>query len=96
MHWKIAEAKQHFSDVLRQAEDEPQLIFKRERLVAAVVDAEEFETFRRWREHERMTSIADAFTCLRQISLEEHYSVEAPARSDRKNTLLDTLNDLPR
>jgi antitoxin (DNA-binding transcriptional repressor) of toxin-antitoxin stability system len=35
--WKVGEAKQQFSEVLRRSEAEPQLIYRRHRLVAAVV-----------------------------------------------------------
>ena len=39
MSWSIAQAKQRFSELLRQAAEAPQLIFNRERMVAAVIDA---------------------------------------------------------
>jgi prevent-host-death family protein len=39
MDWKVAEAKQRFSELLREAVTEPQLIHNRSRLVAVVVGA---------------------------------------------------------
>lgn len=38
--WKIGEAKQRFSEVVRRSESEPQLIYRRDRLVAAIVSVE--------------------------------------------------------
>ena len=49
MRWKVSEAKQNFSEVVKSAAVEPQLIFNRERLVAAVVDAETLKEFECWR-----------------------------------------------
>ena len=48
MSWNIAQAKQRFSEVVRQAAEEPQLIYNRDHLVAAVIDAEDFEAFKQW------------------------------------------------
>ena len=43
--WLTGDAKQQFSEVLRRSEDEPQEIYRRDRLVAAVISAEDFEQF---------------------------------------------------
>jgi PHD/YefM family antitoxin component YafN of YafNO toxin-antitoxin module len=94
MHWKVAEAKQKFSDIVRQAAREPQLIFNRDRLVAAVVDAQTFAAFQAWREQEERRSLADAFAELRQIAAEEHYSLELPPRLDRANAFVDVRDDV--
>ncbi|WP_296899130.1 type II toxin-antitoxin system prevent-host-death family antitoxin, partial [Thiohalocapsa sp.] len=48
MSWKIADAKQRFSELVRQAVAEPQLIYNRNRLVAAVIDAEDYQAFTAW------------------------------------------------
>ena len=45
MPWNIAQAKQRFSEVIRQTAEEPQLIYNRGHLVRSVVDAEDFEAF---------------------------------------------------
>jgi prevent-host-death family protein len=94
MHWKVAEAKQKFSDIVRQAAREPQLIFKRDRLVAAVVDAETFAAFQAWREQQERRSLADAFAELRRIAAEEDYTVELPPRHDRPNAFVDVGDDV--
>ena len=54
MSWNIAQARQHFSDVVKQAADEPQLIYNRERRVAAVINAEQFSSFQTWRQRQNM------------------------------------------
>ena len=43
--WLTGEAKQQFSEVLRRSENEPQQIYRRDRLVAAVISADVFDEF---------------------------------------------------
>jgi len=43
-------AKQQFSEVLRRSAAEPQLIYRRDQLVAAVISAETFAKLERCRE----------------------------------------------
>jgi prevent-host-death family protein len=88
MSWKIAQAKQHLSDVVRQAAKEPQVLTNRDRVVAAVVGAEEFERFQQWRSQRSLGSIAEALSQARQICAEEDYSLDVPARGDRENPIL--------
>lgn len=92
VNWKVAEAKQRFSEVVRAAEEEPQLIYNRGRLVAAVVPAEELQEFLAWREWREHSSLGDAFTALRKICAEEEYSFEIPPRKDRPNPFADDLS----
>src|SRR5688572_11607958 len=49
MVWKIAEAKQRFSELVKAAEDEPQWIYNRDKLVAAMVPADTLKEFLDWR-----------------------------------------------
>jgi antitoxin (DNA-binding transcriptional repressor) of toxin-antitoxin stability system len=39
--WNVGAAKQQFSEVLRRSQHEPQLIYRRDRLVAAVIAMDE-------------------------------------------------------
>jgi prevent-host-death family protein len=91
MNWKVAEAKQRFSEVVRAAEKMPQWIYNRGRLVAAVVPAGDLEQFLAWRERKERTSIADAFSELRRICAEESYEFETPERRNRPNPFADGL-----
>lgn len=86
MNWKIGQAKQRFSEVVREAAEEPQWIYKRDRRVAAVVDAEGLEEFLRWKRGKERRSLADAFDELRKIRGDEA-PIEAPPRKDRPNPL---------
>ena len=61
------EAKQHFSEVVRQSADEPQRIFNRDRLVAAVISADAFLEFVRWQEASQRRTLGDAFDEVREI-----------------------------
>jgi len=89
MNWKVAEAKQRFSEVVRAAEEEPQLIFNRDRLVAAVVEPDAFQEFLAWRRETERRSVADAFAEGRRICAEEGYTLEVPPREDRPNPFTD-------
>ena len=94
MHWKVAEAKQRFSEVVRLAAQEPQLIYKRDRLVAAVVDGDTLQAFEAWQQRQKRISLADAFTELRCLADEEHYTLEIPVRRDRPNAFADAIDEL--
>ncbi len=93
MDWRIAQAKQRFSEMINAATKEPQLIYNRERLVAAVIEAETFQEFLAWRDRKEKTSLADAFRELHQLMAEEDYTLEVPSRKDRPNPFADVLND---
>lgn len=94
MEWKIGEAKQKFSEVVRAAEDEPQRIYNRERLVAAVVAPNDFEEFLAWREKRRKGSLADSIRELSRVCAEEGFTLELPSREDRPNPFAEDL-DVP-
>jgi prevent-host-death family protein len=70
MPWNIAQAKQHFSDVVKQADKEPQLIYNRHRPVAALINARDFEAFEAWRRKQATSrSLAEEFAELRALAL---------------------------
>ena len=80
MHWKIGEAKQRFAEVVRAAEDEPQRIYHRGRLVAGLVDAQTLEEYLAWRDRRGRRTIADAFTELRELLHDEPEGLTFPER----------------
>jgi hypothetical protein len=87
MDWKVAAAKQRFSEVLREAATEPQLIHNRDQLVGAVIGRADTEEFLEWRAH-RATALGDAIDEAQRICAEEAYRLEVPPRTDRDNPLL--------
>lgn len=93
--WKVARAKQRFSEVLRAARDEPQEILNRDRLVAAVVDVESYQAFQAWRDQQRKP-LAESFAELRRICAERHYRLEVGRRRDRRNPLARVLANTAR
>jgi prevent-host-death family protein len=95
MRWKTAEAKQRLSEVVRAAAKGPQLIYSRERLVAAVLSPEDFREFQNWKDSRQRYSLNEAFRELRQICAEEGYVLETPRRLDRANDFADALERLP-
>ena len=82
MKWNVAEARQNFTQLLREAEQEPQSIYKRDRFVAAVLDAETFASFQAWQKAQR-ASVAAALEDLAVICEEEDYRLELPERKNR-------------
>ncbi|MDZ8261753.1 type II toxin-antitoxin system prevent-host-death family antitoxin [Nostoc sp. ChiQUE01b] len=93
MNWRIAEAKQRFSELINAVTKEPQRIYNQNQLVAVVVKAEMFEEFLVWRKQHEKMSLADAFKELRQIAAEEDYILEVPSRQDRPSPFADAIDD---
>jgi prevent-host-death family protein len=96
MDWKIAEAKQRFSELVKAAEDEPQWIYNRDKLVAALVPAEAMKEFMDWRQQREGRTLADAFEELRHLCEEEEYVLEIPPRQERPNPFPDALDEISR
>ncbi len=84
MNWTIAEARQHFSQLLKETENQPQNIYKRDQWVATIVDAETYEAFQLWQESQK-DSITKSLSHLAQLCQEEDYQLELPKRSNRPN-----------
>ncbi len=94
MEWNVAQAKQRLSEVLRSAEKEPQRIYNRQRLVAAVVCGETFEEFLRWKQNRERKSIGEEFAELRAICAEEGgWELPEASRKDRPNPFPEALKD---
>ena len=93
MRWNVAQAKQSLSEVLRQANSEPQAIYNRERLVAAVVGGSLLEEFLRWRADHGTRTVGDAFADLRALCAEEDYELPMVERSTRPNPFAELLDE---
>ena len=77
------EAKQQFSEVLRRSAEAPQEIFKRDRLVAAVISAESYEEFVQWRAARNGRSLGEIFDEVREISARYDYELDPGERRNR-------------
>jgi hypothetical protein len=88
MNWTIESAKQHFTEIINQAVQEPQPIFNDKQIVVAVIDAQTFKAFEQWQRSQKR-SPANAFEELRQLCLEENYTLEIPNRYDRENAFIN-------
>ena len=95
MVWKIAEAKQRLSELLRHAADEPQEIANRERVVALVLGEKDMRDFLQWREKQRGEALADALLEVQRICAEDGYVLPLEPRRDRANPVLQ-VNDVGR
>ena len=81
--WRVNEAKQRFSEIIRRSEAEPQKIYNRERLVAAVVSPTALEMLDHLREQRSKCTLAEIFSEIREICEEDGYELEIAERSDR-------------
>lgn len=91
MAWKVAEAKQRLSEVLRSAAREPQTIYSRSRPVAVVVAGETFEEFRVWQAERKARTVGAAFAELRSLTKGSRYMLAVPRRKDRRNVFSKAL-----
>lgn len=87
--WLVGEAKQKFSEVLRRSSVEPQRIFKRDRLVAAVIAVDTFDEFERWAERQHRRTLGEAFDEVREICEEDGYELDTGPRQDRAEWITD-------
>lgn len=92
--WKVAEAKEKFSEMLRQASRVPQLIFSRDRLVAVVLAPEAYEKLESWQRSQEKVNLGEAFGELRRLCSEESYIIEVPSRTNRDNVFAEALDDV--
>jgi hypothetical protein len=83
--WSVAQARRRFAELIESTAREPQPIYKRDRMVAAMVDAESFLEFLKWKEAQAGRTIGDAMGELRALCEEEGYEFAWPKRQDRKN-----------
>jgi len=98
MNWNVAQAKQHLSEVIREAAREPQLIYNRNTPVAAVIAAEELAEYRVWKDAKaksQQKSLADEFAELRQLMAEAglENGFEIPPRTERLNAFVQMLEE---
>ena len=82
--WMTAEAKQQFSELLRRSADEPQLIYRRDRLIAAVISPEDFAELERARKARDRETLGRRFDEIREICARYDYELETGERSDRE------------
>src|SRR6185369_1743483 len=93
VNWNIAEAKQKFSEIVRAAEGEPQWIYNREKLVAAVVPPETLQEFLAWKAREQRPTMAQVLAEVLEICHEENYDLDIPISQNRHNPSADALDD---
>ena len=93
--WTIAKARKHVADLVSAAPEGPQAIYRRDRLVAGMVSAEELNNMAERRQEQDARTIAAAFRELRALLAEEGRTLEAPPRTNRHDEFAESLDDLP-
>ena len=90
MTWNIASAKQQFSEVVRLTAEEPQAIYNRDKPVAVVVSAKEFDEFKQWKAQQAKPSLLELFANMRAALVEEGFDgLDLPPRTTRYNPMVD-------
>jgi hypothetical protein len=82
--WTIASARQHLPKLIASAAREPQRVYRRNKLVAAVVSPEAAETL------ERRSTVAKLFDDLQRICAEENYELPVAPRTNRPDPFAPT------
>ena len=88
--WKVGAAKQRFSEVLRRSEEAPQLIYRRDRLIAAVISVDDLEEV----PGVNRASIAERFAVVREMIQGEGYRLPSSSRKMRSNEFVSTIDDV--
>jgi methionine synthase I (cobalamin-dependent) len=96
MKWSVAKAREQFSELLRKAANEPQEIYNRDRLVAAVLGPDSFRELSECAQKTARRTLKESFAETRKVMAEEGYQLEAPPRKNRKNDFPNLLDELPR
>jgi prevent-host-death family protein len=95
MNWNIAQAKQHFSDVVKQAATEPQIIYNRNTPVAAMIAAEDLAEYRAWKDTQKRPTLLESFAELRQLLIDAGFEdgIDTGPRTTRPNAFVDMLEE---
>lgn len=91
MLWTVAQARQRLAEVLKAASREPQPIYRRDELMAVVVDGGTFEEFEAWRRGRAQPCLAEKMSELRELLGGEELAL--PSRQDRRNPFVDSGDD---
>jgi|SRR5437773_3654905 antitoxin (DNA-binding transcriptional repressor) of toxin-antitoxin stability system len=87
MVWKVAEAKQKFSELLRRAAESPQIVQNRDRLAGAVLGAKDARAFLEFYGRKK-APLREALREAQRICEEEGEDFVPPPRKDRPNPSL--------
>ncbi len=92
MNWNVGQAKQHLSEVIREAAHEPQVIYNRNHPVAAVIAAEELAEYQAWKNAKR-PSLVEVFDAMRSLANGDPDPLPEPNRygEGRPNAFLEVL-----
>jgi prevent-host-death family protein len=81
--WKISDAKARLSEVVSQCAEAPQLLYNRNKPVAALLDMDEYEAFIEFKRSQRGPTMEELFKELRSINAHEPEMDPLPPRSNR-------------
>ena len=82
--WHIGTAKQQFSEVVRRAQTEPQMIYNRNQLVAAVVCPDLVDKAQGTPSSRSARTLADLFAEFREVCVDEDYELQVGERRNRE------------
>lgn len=91
MTWNIANAKQQFSEVVRLSAEAPQAIYNRDKPVAVLISAADFEELKCLRAKRDAPSLAEQFAQLRAALIDDGFEdgIDVGPRVDRPSPFDD-------
>lgn len=90
MTWNIASAKQQFSEVVRLTAEEPQAIYNRDKPVAVLISAQDYEDFQQWRVERDRPTLGELFDEIRVLlAADGQDGIKISPRTTRYNPMVD-------
>lgn len=98
MNWNVAQAKQRLSEIIREAAHEPQMIYSRNRPVAALIAAEDMADYQLWKTEKaarRPRTLGEEFAELRRLAAGAPDPIPDPDRfaAMRPNAFVEMLEE---
>jgi len=93
MKWTIEDVQNRLTQIIDATTQEPQFIYTQDKLLVAIVDPKLFQEFLKWQQQMTKSPLAQAFSELKQLCIEENYTLEIPPRSDRPNPFSEQDNE---
>lgn len=98
MNWNVAQAKQRLSEIIREAAHEPQMIYSRNRPVAALIAAEDLADYQLWKTEQAMRrprTLGEEFAELRRLAAGAPDPIPDPDRfaAMRPNAFVEMLEE---
>ena len=97
--WTMAEARKRLPDLVQAASEQPQVLYRRNEIVGAIVGPHELARLALPSQPPSLRSVGAAFAELRRINMEDaddDFELVVAPRTSRPNPFADDDDDVPR